>query len=234
MMPIPQSATLKRIEREPLWDLAHTQLREALLAGRFEPGAILTLRSLAETFGTSITPVRDALTRLVAQGVLQQGPRNSAIVPRLRVSELQQLTIVRCALEGRAAREATRQRDPQALRQLEARLAQMQALITARKLESYLDHHRQFHFEIYAMSRVPLLVEMIENMWLRCGPALSFVIPEYVLSLKGSDHHTAALKAIIKGDADAAEAEIVADITEAASYLEGLAGPSGRLQAPGK
>jgi DNA-binding GntR family transcriptional regulator len=54
---------LKRIEREPLWDLAHTQLQDALLAGRFEPGKVLTLRSLAESFGTSITPVRDAVTR---------------------------------------------------------------------------------------------------------------------------------------------------------------------------
>ena len=74
---------MKRIEREPLWDLAHAQLRDALLAGRFAPGTVLTLRSLAESFGTSITPVRDAVTRLVAQGVLQQGPRNSAIVPNL-------------------------------------------------------------------------------------------------------------------------------------------------------
>ena len=63
---------LKRIEREPLWDLAHTQLQDALLAGRFEPGTVLTLRSLAESFGTSITPVRDAVTRLVAQGVLSR------------------------------------------------------------------------------------------------------------------------------------------------------------------
>lgn len=229
-----QGSALKPIEREPLWDLAHTQLREALLAGRFEPGATLTLRFLAENFGTSITPVRDAVTRLVAQGVLQNGPRNSAVVPRLTASELKHLTIVRCALEGRAAREAAAHHDQAKLRELETQLATMHALIAERKLESYLAHHRKFHFEIYAMSRIPILVEMIENMWLRCGPALSFVIPEYVLSLKGSDHHTAALKAISAGDPDKAEAEIVADITEAASYLEGLADSTGRLTSPGK
>lgn len=209
-------------------------MREALLAGRFEPGATLTLRFLAENFGTSITPVRDAVTRLVAQGVLQNGPRNSAVVPRLTASELKHLTIVRCALEGRAAREAAAHHDQAKLRELETQLATMHALIAERKLESYLAHHRKFHFEIYAMSRIPILVEMIENMWLRCGPALSFVIPEYVLSLKGSDHHTAALKAISAGDPDKAEAEIVADITEAASYLEGLADSTGRLTSPGK
>ncbi|MEA2943602.1 MAG: hypothetical protein QOD09_4131 [Bradyrhizobium sp.] len=224
---------LKRIEREPLWDLAHAQLRHALLAGRFEPGTVLTLRSLAESFGTSITPVRDAVTRLVAQGVLQQGPRNSAIVPHLSRNELADLTVVRCALEGRAAREAASRRHEDAtLRRLSERLTTMQSLISARKLESYLEHHRKFHFGIYAMSGIPLLVETIENMWLRCGPVLSFVIPKYVVLLKGWDRHTAALKAIAAGDADGAEREIVADITEAAQYLAGLADSTGQLHRP--
>lgn len=223
---------LKRIEREPLWDLAHTQLQDALLAGRFAPCTVLTLRSLAESFGISITPVRDAVTRLVAQGVLQQGARNSAIVPNLSRRELEHLTVVRCALEGRAAREAALHRDEVMLRRLQERLSTMQALIADRKLESYLEHHRKFHFGIYAMSGIPLLVETIENMWLRCGPVLSFVIPEYVVLLKGWDHHTAALKAIVAGDADGAEREIVADITEAAHYLAGLADSTGQLRRP--
>ena len=61
---------------------------------------------------------------------------------------------------------------------------------------------------------------------------LSFVIPEYVVLLKGWDHHTAALKAIVAGDAARAEAEIVADITEAAHYLGGLADTTGQLRRP--
>src|ERR1700712_4256697 len=223
---------LKRIEREPLWDLAHAQLRDALLAGRFEPGTVLTLRSLADSFGVSITPVRDAVTRLVAQGVLQQGPRNSAIVPNLSRRELQDLTVVRCALEGRAAREAAAHRDGVAQRRLQERLSTMQSLISARKLESYLEHHRKFHFGIYAMSGIPLLVETIENMWLRCGPVLSYVIPEYVVLLKGTDRHTAALNAIMSGDADGAEREIVAGVTEASNYLASLADATGQLRRP--
>lgn len=227
-----EMTALTRIEREPLWDLARTQLRNALLAGHFPPGTVLTLRRLAENFGTSITPVRDAVTRLVAQGVLQQGPRNAALVPNLTRDELDHLTVVRCALEGRAAREAAACRHEPALRELRDRLATMQSLIQARKLESYLDHHRKFHFGIYAMSGNPILVETIENMWLRCGPVLSFVIPEYVVLLKGWDRHTAALEAIAAGDGDGAEREIVADITQAASYLAGLADASGELRRP--
>ena len=61
---------------------------------------------------------------------------------------------------------------------------------------------------------------------------LSFVIPEYVVLLKGWDHHTAALKAIMAGDANRAESEIVVDITEAAHYLGGLADATGQLRRP--
>ena len=121
---------------------------------------------------------------------------------------------------------------PQPFASSRSGFAKMQSLIQARKLESYLEHHRKFHFGIYAMSGIPLLVETIENMWLRCGPVLSFVIPEYVVLLKGWDHHTAALKAIVAGDAERAEAEIVADITEAAHYLGGLADTTGQLRRP--
>ena len=227
-----ETTFLKRIEREPLWDLVHAQLRDALLAGRFEPGRGLTLRYLADLLGTSVTPVRDAVMRLVAQGVLHQGPRNSAIVPALHVEQLQHLTLIRCELEGRATREAARKRDTNALKQLEERLTTMRALIASQDLRTYLDVHRQFHFGIYEMANIPLLQEMIENLWLRCGPALSFVVPDYVLSFKGTDHHTAALQALYKGDATTAEAEIVADIEEAASYLESLADANGLLQRP--
>ncbi|MFG1190924.1 GntR family transcriptional regulator [Xanthobacter flavus] len=221
---------LSRLSREPLWDRAHAQLREALLAGRFEPGSALVLRHLAETFGTSITPVRDALARLVAQGVLEQGPRNSALVPDLRKSALVDITMVRCELEGRATREAAQKATPADIDALDALLADMRGMIARRALDAYLDVHRRFHFGIYALAGIPILDEMIENLWLRCGPILSFVVPEYVVLLKGTDHHQAALDALRRRDGAAAEAEIVADIEEAGRYLLSLADPSGRIR----
>lgn len=227
-----EGASLRRIEREPLGDLAHAQLREGLLAGRFAPGSRLTLRYLAQTFGTSITPVRDAITRLAALGVLQLGPRNAAIVPELKVAELVQLTAIRCELEGRAAREAARNAKSDALGRLASQLETMQGYIAANKLSAYLGVHRKFHFGIYALAGMPILNEMIENLWLRCGPVLSFVVPQYVRLLKGTDHHKAALEAIRRGDGVAAEAEIVADIEEAAAYLATLAGADGIIRHP--
>jgi DNA-binding GntR family transcriptional regulator len=228
----PAGDALRKIEREPLGDLAHTQLREALLGGRFEPGRVLTLRHLAELFGTSITPVRDAVNRLVAQGVLHQGARNAAVVPRLAARELRDLTLVRCELEGRAAREAAAHADNAAVEALERMLRTMRQLIVSRDWPRYLEQHRAFHFAIYTMAGVPLLHQMIDNLWLRCGPVLSYVVPHYVLLLKGSDRHAAALAAIRARDGAKAEIEIVADIEEASRYLHTLVDASGYLAPP--
>ena len=225
-----QRPEFQKIEREPMSNRARGQLRDALFAGRFEPGSSLPLRQLAEMFGTSITPVRDAVNQLVAQGVLEQGARNSACVPDIGPEVLQHLTIVRCELEGRATREAAQKADRVAVESLENQLGRMRALIARRDLATYLDAHRSFHFQIYEMAGIPPLKDMIENLWLRCGPVLSLVIPDYVQSLKGTDHHVAILEAIRSGSGQNAEAEVVADIEEAASYLLGLTGRDGRIR----
>lgn len=222
--------TLQRVEREPLGDQVFSQIRDALFAGRFEPGQRLVLRDLAESLGISITPVRDALNRLIAGGVLEQGPRNSAVVPDLDATSLRHLLIVRTELEGRATREAARRADPARLRVLAATMERMRELIQARELEAYLDIHRQFHFGIYRMADIPILFEMIESLWLRCGPVLTFVIPDYVLSLKGTDHHLKILEALHAGDAQTAEREMIADIEEAGAYLLSLCDAEGRVR----
>ena len=228
----PAEPALQPIERETLWDQVYGQLRDALFAGRFEPGGRLVLRELADSLGTSITPVRDAVARLVANGVLQLGPRNTALVPDVGTEAFKQLLIMRTELEGRAAREAAHNADQKAIGELDKRLVQMRKLIVDRKLDTYLDLHRRFHFGIYEMAKMPILYEMIESLWLRCGPALSFVLPEYVYQLKGTDHHFKVLDALRNEDPDRAEAEIVADIEGAGQYLLSLADHQGRIRRP--
>jgi DNA-binding GntR family transcriptional regulator len=223
---------LGKIRSEPMWDKAHAQLSDALFAGRFEPGSVLPLRMLAENFGTSVTPVRDAVSRLVAQGVLVNGPRNAAIVPDMDLEALENLTLIRRELEGLAARLAAGRPLSAHLDALDENLEGMRQLIAERNLDGYLSLHRRFHFQIYALAGNPLLHQIIENLWLRCGPILSLVVPDYVLSLKGTDRHIGVLRALRRKDAEGAEAEIVADIQEASQYLASLADEAGKIRRP--
>lgn len=222
----------EKLDNSPLWNQVRGQIKHALLAGRFEPGQTLTLRSLSEMFGTSVTPVRDAVNHLVAQGVFDSDPRNAAVVPDVAADLLREIVFVRIELEGRAAREAAEHASEDVVRTLREQLDTMRTLITSRDLKTYLEVHRNFHFTIYRSAGVPLLLEMIENLWLRTGPVLTYVIPEYVVSLRGTDHHERIVDAIESRDGTTAESEIVADVQEAANYLLSCSDETGRIRRP--
>ncbi len=228
---------MKPLKRMTLWDQAYAALRDSLLEGRFAPGDRILLRDVAGELGISLTPVRDAVNRLVAEHVLERGGSGQgggAMVPRIDVPHFRELQAIRSDLEGRAVARAAELAMPAAIRRLEALLDEMRGLIAARHLEPYLGVHRRFHFELYAVAELSVLAQFIENLWLRCGPVLTYVIPDYVLLLKGSDCHQAALEALRRADPEAAAAAIRQDIAEAGQYIAGLVDENGWIGAPGR
>ena len=103
-------------ERDTLWDRAYAALKADLLAGRLAPGDRVVLRQFADKLGISLTPVRDAVNRLIAEKVLDHGglgQGGGAVVPLLNADQFNQLMTVRSSLEPAAAapgRCARRQR----------------------------------------------------------------------------------------------------------------------------
>ena len=206
-----------------------------MLGGRFGPGERILLREVAAELGISLTPVRDAVNRLIAEHVLERGSSGQgggAVVPRMDVERFEELLTIRCDLEGRAAARAAERAAPGDLGTLDDLLAERKALIRQPNLDAYLALHRRSHLALYAPARMPILEGLIENIWLRCGPVLTYVIPDYVLLEKGSDLHTAALSALRARDADAAAAAIRQDIREAGQYISGLADAAGLIEDP--
>lgn len=223
---------LPHIEREPLWDRVYTELRDALLGGKFSPGEKITIRSIAGAMGISPTPVRDALTRLIAERVLDQGPQGSAIVPAITADTFRQIVAVRSSLEGMAAAEAAKAATAEDTAEGKRRLELLVQLIDRGEFDTYLDRHREFHFHIYRTARMPVLMETIENLWLRSGPVLNLVVPDYVLRRRGSDFHRSALEAIEAHDPKGARSAIVADIEAAGQYILSLVDDAGVIRRP--
>ncbi len=87
---------------------AYAEIRDAILDGQFTPGTQLNERQLAEEYGVSRTPVRDALTRLASEGLVKQIPHIGVFVRRLDVEEALELLELRRALEAAAAESASR------------------------------------------------------------------------------------------------------------------------------
>lgn len=213
---------LRQLEKHTLWDRAYAELRGALLAGRFAPGQRILLREAAAQLGISLTPVRDAVNHLIAERVLERGSGGQgggAIVPHVDPEYFRQLTIMRAELESRAALEATAHVSEEDLAVLRAHVALMAEHIDHERRDGYLEVHRRFHFGIYALARMPVILDAIETLWLRCGPVLTIVLPEYVPYIKKTDYHAAALQALAERDGRAVAEAIRRDITEAGHYI---------------
>ena len=91
---------MNKIEHQTLNDRAYGEIRKGLISSRFQPGQVLVIRNLAEAYGISTTPVREALQRLVAERLLFLLPNRSIAVPSLSVEKFTELARIRCALEG--------------------------------------------------------------------------------------------------------------------------------------
>ena len=226
-----RSVRLPSNERDTLWDRAYASIKSDLLAGRLAPGHRLVLRQVADELGISLTPVRDAVNRLIAEKILDHGglgQGGGAIVPLLDANEFNQLMTVRIALEPGAAAAAALHTTARELAAIEAELTEMKRSVKENRTDEYLQAHHQFHFRIYAMCRMPIVQEIIETAWLRCGPTLTLALPEYIPGLKRYQSHMDTLAALHKGDGERAATAIRADIESARTDIVALLEKSDR------
>ncbi|EKF18593.1 GntR family transcriptional regulator [Nitratireductor pacificus] len=214
--------------RVTISDGVYQQLRDALTVGRFDPGQVLTIRSLADTFGTSQMPVREALRRLGAENALEMASNGSACVPSISVERLDDIRNARVALEGLATEQAAERIRPSELPELERLMLAHESIRAAGDVYEMLMKNRDFHFAIYRASRSEVLVQLIDTLWLRYGPYMralsSYIAPRLETGLHEpfSEHHHAILDALKAGDAAAARRHTVADIDGTHALLRQL------------
>lgn len=205
-----------------LQEQLYQQIREGLLAGRFQPGQRLKIRDLAGEWGTSPMPVRAALQRLVAEGALEGEPQRSVRVPPMTRERYQNIFQVRLGLEGLAVELATPNLGAADLATLRDCVARMDVAIEQREVQAYLDANSQFHLHLYGACGNPVLLRSIESLWLQIGPFFNRLFTGADLSLRLNDFHEEAFAAIEAGDAKAARAAMEQDLLYFARYLLSL------------
>jgi len=97
---------LKKVNQENLTAKVYDQLKNALMSGRFRPGERMAIRPLAEQLGTSPTPVREALLKLISYGALEMKPSHPIVVPMMTKGKYLENRSLRIAVEGLAAETA--------------------------------------------------------------------------------------------------------------------------------
>jgi DNA-binding GntR family transcriptional regulator len=193
-------------------------LREEIMRGDVRPGDRMVVKRLSARFGVGALPVRQALQRLAGEGALSDEPYQGARIPRRGIDELMDLRRVRCAIEGQAAEWAAARITGRDLAELHRLQGLMTAVPDVAAAGDYLVWNYHFHFTIYRAAGSPLLIPLIERLWLRAGPYLNTMRTELTLG-QTLDHHDAVLAALARGDGAAARAAVEAELSEAAEEM---------------
>jgi len=211
---------LKAVGRtETLGVRAREELRAAIMSGAFRPGEKITLRAVAGALNVSLTPAREALFNLAAEGVLDMGDNRSVYVPELDRARIEELTRIRVALETLAAREALDRMTPEEASHLEHLHGTLEAANADRRFKAVIRLNWEFHFALYRAARMPMLLKLIEGCWLKSGSYLNVIYPAYGEAEAGIANHRAMMAAVSAGDAEALGTAVARDIALAAAAL---------------
>lgn len=205
-----------------LQEQLYQRIRDDLLAGRFQPGQRLKIRDLAAAWGTSPMPVRAALQRLVVEGALEGEPQRSVRVPAMTRARFQQIFQVRLSLEGLAVELAAPRIGRAEIELLRGCIARMEVALEQRDVQAYLNDNSLFHLTLYRACANPILLRMIESLWLQVGPFFNQLFTEADLSLRLNDFHEDAFKALEAGDGKAARVAMEQDLSFFGQFLLNL------------
>jgi DNA-binding GntR family transcriptional regulator len=209
--------------REKLADTAYTRLRDGILRGDPPPGSILDQRQLAETLDSSRTPVREALRRLLQEGLVELGSRRQVIVRDFTPKHRREIQYLRGALEPVAVRRACEVMEIDDLDQLRLDLMKQLRAARAGLNEEFLDLDERFHLRIADGAQLPILRAFLGQLggFVRVATLGAKRPPEVLRQIVGE--HERIVDAIEARDAGAAVAALE-DHLSRADY------PSGRVR----
>lgn len=197
----------------PAHQLVYHRLREQILFGELAPGQAVTIQGLSDGLNAGVTPVREAIRRLTAEGALEFMGNRRVSVPMLSLSNIDEMIIARGALEPELARRAAKiatKADIQKLTELDDVL---DIAIESGDLAAYLETNYRFHAMIYDIANAPLLTQIVDGMWLRFGPSLRVVCGR-LGTQNLPDKHKELLTAMRLGDTEAAADALLGDVMQ--------------------
>lgn len=195
------------------------------MSGAYRPGEVLSSRGLAKQLGVSAMPVREALTRLTTEGVMESTSSRTLRLRVLRSQDFDEITAIRVSMEGMAAERACAEMTTQDLTSIRNLNDNLTSAADSGDVDWYLGANAAFHTAIYKVSGWPLLVGMIERLWLMVGPSIRISIPDRAHMATSQCFHDQIMDALEAGDGKAVREAIVDDIRTAAKDIRAFLDP---------
>ena len=197
-------------------------LRQHFVTGKFIPGSSLSTRSVARELGVSQMPVREALSRLAAEGAVEIRSKRRIVVPLMTAARFRDLLRCRELLEPEAAAAALPFIDAARLKHLRAVDNALGTALRTGDVTGYMEGNLEFHFTIYRAQPRRTMLQLIETLWLQFGPYMRVVYGRFGTA-NLVDQHQLAIRAIRERNATHLKRAILADIRDGM----GLIGKSG-------
>jgi DNA-binding GntR family transcriptional regulator len=201
------------ISKTPAHQLVYEKLRVMILFGDLAPGQAVTIQGLTSELGAGMTPVREAIRRLIAEGALTHQGNRRVSVPMLTSECANELGFMRKALEPELARRAATRITKSGLETLRACDEDLNSAIAQGDISGYLTHNYRFHTQICTIAEAPIIAATVGRLWLRFGPSLRVVCGRFGTS-NLPDKHVDLLGALNRSDATGASRAMSEDVAQ--------------------
>ncbi len=201
------------IEAPSISQSVYDGLRYRLVTGQIAPGVGISTRGLAHELGVSQMPVREALSRLAAEGAVEIRTKRKIIVPIMTQARLQEIMRCRLLLEPVAAANALPHISEARLRAIRDADHKIDAAIRSGEVDAYMESNFHFHSLINRSNPSDTFSRLVEMLWLQFGPFMRVVYARVGTASLVDQHHI-AIQAIVDRDVDALHRAIADDISD--------------------
>ena len=216
------------LSRLPAHEVIYRQLRDLVLFGDLAPGQAVTIQGLSERLVAGMTPVREAIRRLIAEGALEFQGNRRVSVPLLTADNISELIYARQWLDPYLTLRATERASLEDLDWLAELDDELDRAILRGDLRVYLELNYRFHKRLYEIAQAPILADVADGLWLRFGPSLRVVCGR-MGTQNLPDKHKDMLAAMHARDAEAAARAIREDVIQGMEQVRHSLERSGAL-----
>lgn len=192
--------------RKSLGEHVFDSLKQAIIRGNMSPGEWLVESHIADTLGISRTPVREAIHKLEREGLIERQPRGGFTVLGLTRDDIEETFGIRAVLEGYAARLAAIKHHKKELAPLEKKIEEFEKYLAQKQQAELTRINTEFHDLLYALSKSPKLVHMINGLRDQIFRFRQMILKESKRARISNQDHKQMLEFIRKRDAEGVEA----------------------------
>jgi DNA-binding GntR family transcriptional regulator len=199
-------------------DRVYRTLRTRIMYGDIAPGQAMTLRGIGEEFEVSMTPAREAVRRLVAEGALSMSSSGRVSTPELSSERIEELAALRALIEVELASRALPRAHMALIERLQMINTSIAEQIARQDAVGYIRTNLEFHRTLYLRAQAPAMLAMAEQVWLQLGPTMRALYGR--LRRKELPHfHRLIVAALKAGDEPGLRIAVRSDVTQGLKML---------------